>query len=184
VLERWQAPALAHGSASKPRAHECNPPRLYRKSPRRKRFCKGMCNALCVYLDCYRFYRPIAPPRIVRHSTHSLQLPMVCPEPCGGPAVRQQVIELLDRALSDPREHVPVRHGQLRSFLGGAPKHTDLVSKRQDLHLESGLRTEDREHCRKEQTQDAQHRVSQSLQDFGKPNDLRKIEVSENHSSA
>jgi len=55
------------------------------------------------------------------------------------------------------------------------------VSKRQDLRLESGLRTEHREHCRKEQTQDAQHRVSQSAQGFGKPNDLRKIEVSENH---
>jgi hypothetical protein len=38
-----------------------------------------------------------------------------------GPAVRQQVIELLDRALSDPREHVlePGERVHLRQFARG-----------------------------------------------------------------
>jgi hypothetical protein len=40
-----------------------------------------------------------------------------------------------------------VRHGQLRSFLGGAPEYTDLVPQGKILYLESGLRREEREHC-------------------------------------
>jgi hypothetical protein len=53
-----------------------------------------------------------------------------------------------DRQSDRQSVQAPDNHAQktrsatvkLQSFLGEAPEHTDLVSKRQDLQLESGLR--------------------------------------------
>src|ERR1700733_15256164 len=81
-----------------------------------------------------------------------------------------------------PRPKHTVHHGQLRPLLGGAPEHTDLMPKRQDLHLEGGARAEDRRQCEKKRTQDTQHRLSQSPRGRRKPNNPRMIEIYESHS--
>jgi hypothetical protein len=45
--------------------------------------------------------------------------------------------------FGQPRPEHTVHHSQLRPLFAGVPEHTDLMARRQDLHLEGGPRRED-----------------------------------------